>query len=462
MYNYENEYRDPEFENSYEFNPEFESEYESEYEMENFQNDYGSGNEYETNPEFETEEEYEYENEFEDEFEFEDEVRDHRTKGRPTTVRVPTRPGYTPSSTTSRPSYRYSGGSWQRTPQRSPGTSWYNKYRTPHRYPTPSWHNKYRSPYYRRPSGIPWYNRHRPYPYSSPAWMGGTPGYPAQPGTPGTPPQPQDSGFNTSSVPQQPQDSGFKNYVLEALKNLTETISTIKNSTPANQPAPGGMDSGTTGTPPAGPPKEDTPPSSEFEMEDYEYYNMEQEEEITDREGTFNEMTEMELASELLSLNNEMELDHFFGGAFKKVLGGLSGILNSPQGKILKDLLKNVAKKGLPLAGAAVGTALGGPLGTAVGSNIGNAASKMFELELEGLSNEDREFEAAKAIVRLSGNAIRQLTEQNTGDPKEDARQALIHASALYAPGLITRKDNRYDSYGNDYNRGYSGGTWRR
>jgi hypothetical protein len=46
-----------------------------------------------------------------------------------------------------------------------------------------------------------------------------------------------------------------------------------------------------------------------------------------------------------------------------------------------------------------------------------------------------------------------QLTEQNTGDPKEDARQALIQASALYAPGLITRKDN---NYGSNYNSSYN------
>lgn len=65
----------------------------------------------------------------------------------------------------------------------------------------------------------------------------------------------------------------------------------------------------------------------------------------------------------------------------------------------------------------------GDPLAQA-GANIGNAATGMFELELEGLSSEDSEFEVAKAVVRLSGNAAIQLAEQNTGDPREDARQA--------------------------------------
>ncbi|MBK6506124.1 MAG: hypothetical protein IPG02_10755 [Ignavibacteria bacterium] len=40
-------------------------------------------------------------------------------------------------------------------------------------------------------------------------------------------------------------------------------------------------------------------------------------------------------------------------------------------------------------------------LGTAIGGALGSAASNMFELELEGLSQEDREFETAKAYVRL-------------------------------------------------------------
>ena len=60
MYNYENEYREPEFENNYEFNPQSESS----FGMQNFQNESGNGNEYETNPDFEMEGDYEYEKEF--------------------------------------------------------------------------------------------------------------------------------------------------------------------------------------------------------------------------------------------------------------------------------------------------------------------------------------------------------------------------------------------------------------
>lgn len=84
--------------------------------------------------------------------------------------------------------------------------------------------------------------------------------------------------------------------------------------------------------------------------------------EIRDSEGNFNEVTEMGLASELLSINNEMELDYFLGDLFKKAVGGISGILSSPQGKILKSLLKNVIKKALPIARTAAGH-FWGPLG---------------------------------------------------------------------------------------------------
>src|SRR5436190_1858391 len=117
MYNYENEYREPEFENNYEFNPQSESS----FGMQNFQNEPGNGNEYETNPDFEMEGDYEYEKEFEEETEFEmndewqNEIRVHDHRTRPT-VTVPTRPGvpaypsrstpYRPAPSSYRPPYR--------------------------------------------------------------------------------------------------------------------------------------------------------------------------------------------------------------------------------------------------------------------------------------------------------------------------------------------------------------------
>jgi hypothetical protein len=470
MYNYDNEYTQPEFETNYEFNPQTGSN----YEMENFQNESGFNNEYAIDPEFEMEGDYEYENEFEDQpqFEMDNEwenetiVRDHSTRPAITVptargassypprstsyYRPPSSVGYRPSGTY-RPPYRPATNWYNR--YRAPygtGTNSYNRYRTPYGYSNTNWYNRYRPPY--GSQGQPWWRRR--YPYYTPTSLGSDIGTPSQQ-------LPQDT---TGSMQQQPpQDSSFKNYILETLKNLSAQVAAIANK---DQQGPGTMEPPPTSPSLTTPPQEAPASSSEFEMEDYEY-NMENEGEVMDSEGIFNEVTETELASELLGINNEMELDHFLGDLFKQAVGGISGILSGPQGKILKSLLKNVVKKALPIAGTAAGAYFGGPLGAQAGGNIANAAAGMFELELEGLSNEDSEFEIAKAVVRLSGNAARQLADQNTGDPKEDARHALIQASSRYAPGLIAKKDNGYNaygnkSYGNDYTDGYGGGAGRR
>lgn len=107
---------------------------------------------------------------------------------------------------------------------------------------------------------------------------------------------------------------------------------------------------------------------------------------------------------------------------------------------MLKNLLRNVAKKALPLVGTAAGAYFGGPMGAQAGGNIGKTVSSMFELELEGLSNEDREFEVAKAVVRLAGNAAKQAADNVTGNAEEDTRNALIQAASRFAPGLLVRK----------------------
>ncbi len=183
-------------------------------------------------------------------------------------------------------------------------------------------------------------------------------------------------------------------------------------------------------------------------------------------EGTFNEITEMELATELLSVSNEAELDRFLGGLFKKAVGGLKKLAGGPLGGMLKGL----AKKVLPIAGGALGSFIPIPgVGTAIGSAVGKAASNMFELELEGLSAEDREFEIARAYVRFAGNAARRAANMRSGNPTKNARLAVINAARRYAPGLVVKKrpgsrtisDYSYSDNGSDSSPA-EGGNWYR
>lgn len=153
-------------------------------------------------------------------------------------------------------------------------------------------------------------------------------------------------------------------------------------------------------------------------------------------ESPLNEMQEMELAAELLSVTNEAELNQFLGGLIKKA----AGFIKSPVGKALGGILKGVAKKALPIVGGAIGSFVAPGVGTAIGSSLGSAAGKLFGLELEGLSNEDREFEVARRVVRLGAVAARHAaTAPRHIPPHHVARRAMTVAARRHAPGLLTR-----------------------
>jgi uncharacterized protein (DUF697 family) len=202
---------------------------------------------------------------------------------------------------------------------------------------------------------------------------------------------------------------------------------------------------------------------------EYEYHNEYSNEydnetmhgEISHNEGTFSEITEMELASELLNVQSEAELDRFLGKLMSKAVGAVSKFAKSGAGRALGGMLKGIAKKALPIAGAAVGTALLPGIGTSVGGVLGNMAGNLFELELEGLSPEDREFELAKAYVRFAGNASRRASRMRGGSPGSVARQAVGHASRRYAPGLYPGGRTN-STYIYDQRNSFGDGTWYR
>jgi hypothetical protein len=124
-------------------------------------------------------------------------------------------------------------------------------------------------------------------------------------------------------------------------------------------------------------------------------------------EGVFNEQQEMELASELLEVTNEQELENF--------LGSLIG-----------------------MAGKALGGIVKGPIGGMIGSNLAGMAGQALGLELEGLSGEDREFETARQFVKFAGEAVKNALEAPpNADPAAVAHAATVEAARLHAPGFF-------------------------
>jgi hypothetical protein len=152
--------------------------------------------------------------------------------------------------------------------------------------------------------------------------------------------------------------------------------------------------------------------------------------------GGTQEEREIELAAELLGVSDEQELDEFFS----KLMSGARSMLASPAGQKLKALLRQTAKKALPMAGQAIGGYFGGDRGAAFGGKVAAAGGQLFGLELEGLSPEDRELQIARRYVRLAGEALRRLSSTpSRGNPTRAAEAAFFGAARRHAPGLASR-----------------------
>lgn len=155
--------------------------------------------------------------------------------------------------------------------------------------------------------------------------------------------------------------------------------------------------------------------------------------------GPLTEAQEIELASELLEISDEQELEQFLGSVFKKVAHGVGSFIKSPVGRALGGVLKSVAKKALPVVGGALGSMVAPGIGTAIGSKLGSMASGLFEVELEALPQEQAEYEVARRYVGLAASAARHaaLARPRPGvNPLTVARAAVTKAARSYAPGL--------------------------
>jgi len=162
----------------------------------------------------------------------------------------------------------------------------------------------------------------------------------------------------------------------------------------------------------------------------------------------FSEMEEMELTAELLGVTNEQEMEQFLGdlisragsalgGLAKSAVGAVGDFAKSSVGQAIGGVLKKAAGAALPWAGRALGTVVGGPFGAMVGGNLASLAGNALGLELEGLSNEDREYEATRQFVRFAGETVKNALEAAPGaHPAAVANAAAAEAARIHAPGL--------------------------
>jgi hypothetical protein len=148
------------------------------------------------------------------------------------------------------------------------------------------------------------------------------------------------------------------------------------------------------------------------------------------------ESQELELASELLEVTNEQELEQFLGNVFSSVGDSVGQFVRSDTGRALGGILKGAARQALPVVGRAVGDWVR-PGGGAAGARLAQQAGSLLGLELEGLSPQDQEFEAARQFVRFASAATKHATAapRNVA-PQTAARAAAVAAAQHHAPGL--------------------------
>ena len=174
-----------------------------------------------------------------------------------------------------------------------------------------------------------------------------------------------------------------------------------------------------------------------FEAEQFEYGETETAFEAETGE-VFGEAEQMELASEMLEISSEAELDRFLGDLIKRAGQAVGKFVSSPEGRALGGVLRGAAKQVLPTVGSAIGGYLGGPTGAQLGGQAASAAGRILGLELEGLSAEDREFEVARRYVSFAGEAVKNLAlAPPSSDPRTAANTAAALAAQTHAPGLL-------------------------
>ena len=126
----------------------------------------------------------------------------------------------------------------------------------------------------------------------------------------------------------------------------------------------------------------------------------------------------------------------------------------APLGAFLRKLVASIAAADRVPVGAALGKALVAVLepvarsimpirrsGTG-GADLKTMASRVFGMELEGLSPEDKEYEVAQQFIRLAADTIRNASAAaHTGAPSVvTAVAAFRQAARRYAPGLLKSK----------------------
>lgn len=137
-----------------------------------------------------------------------------------------------------------------------------------------------------------------------------------------------------------------------------------------------------------------------------------------------------ELAAQLLDVTNEGELERFLGRLVESVARRAGGRVPVATRRALMAVLRRTAERTLPTVTAALGDPLP-PAG--VDRSAADAAARVYGLELEGMSAEDRDYEIARQFLRFA----RAVVARAARAPAAGVDAAVASASREFAPGLL-------------------------
>lgn len=160
------------------------------------------------------------------------------------------------------------------------------------------------------------------------------------------------------------------------------------------------------------------------------------------RAGFPDETEEMDLAAELLGAATDAQLNQTLTRIIHKSANAAGKVMRSQTATALGGILKGAVKQALPAIGSGIGVAVAGYRGAGIGEQSATRAGRIFGLELEGLSPEDQEFEAARRFVRFAGAAVKNAALAPPGKPPvRAATEAAISAARQLAPGLVRKAE---------------------
>jgi hypothetical protein len=138
-----------------------------------------------------------------------------------------------------------------------------------------------------------------------------------------------------------------------------------------------------------------------------------------------------------LEVTDEKSLNAFLRRLVERSSRAVGRRPSRPVGDALVELLAHTARSVLPVAvrragpdGALVPTAM-------QRSDAVKSAARVFAGELEGLSQEDKEYEVTRQFVRFASDAVRHASLAAGASPRDVAAAALARSAMHHAPGLL-------------------------